>query len=178
MEGWPASGTGREGCGQQGSLCHCALAGSERYWTRQLLISLQHIFACRQEYACSQSQNSLQQPGRVPPRQAQQRLQAERHSRWPIFISCRVDLSPSDEYDADPVETKVCLELDCSPSVACCCMDCLCCSVCSARCDCVGATKDPDTALQRLLRPNYCYSYQLVNHIIIYRLFSVFHPGV
>ena len=54
----------------------------------------------------------------------------------------------------------MCLELGCSTSVACRCRDCLCCSVCSARCDCVGATKDPDTALQRLLRPNYCYSYQ------------------
>ena len=82
------------------------------------------------------------------------------HGWWLIFISCNLDLSVLDEYDADPGETKVCLELDCSTSVACRCRDCLCCSVCSARCDCVGATKDPDTALQRLLRPNYCYYYQ------------------
>ena len=75
-------------------------------------------------------------------------------------MSCYVDLCPSEEYVGEPGETKVCLELDCSTSVAFRCRDCLCCSVCSARCDCVGATKDPDTALQRLLRPNYCYSYQ------------------
>ena len=68
-------------------------------------------------------------------------------------MSCHVDFFPSDTYDAEPGETKVCLELGCSTSVACCCMDCLCCSVCSARCDCVRATKDPDTALQRLPRP-------------------------
>ena len=29
-------------------------------------------------------------------------------------MSCHVDLSPSDTYDAEPRETKVCLELGCS----------------------------------------------------------------
>ena len=66
---------------------------------------------------------------------------------------------PLVEYEAQPKDKKVCLELPCSASVPCRCMDCLCCSVCSADCDCVGATADPDLVLQRLLIAKLCVSY-------------------
>jgi hypothetical protein len=67
----------------------------------------------------------------------------------------------SAEFEAEQEERKICLELGCSATIPCRCKDCLCCNTCSASCDCVGATEDPDTALQRLLLPEPCYSYRL-----------------
>jgi hypothetical protein len=65
----------------------------------------------------------------------------------------------SAEYKAKAKEKKVCLELPCSAREPCRCEDCTCCSVCSANCDCVGATVDPDMVLQRLLLGKPCVSY-------------------
>ena len=64
-----------------------------------------------------------------------------------------------DEFYADSPEGKVCLQLGCSATVPCRCIDCMCCSFCSSSCDCEGATDDPDITLKRLLVPKYCYSY-------------------
>ena len=66
----------------------------------------------------------------------------------------------SAEYDAEDGGPKFCLELGCSATTPCRCKDCVCCSTCTANCECVGSTVDPDTVLQRLLLPEPCYSYR------------------
>jgi hypothetical protein len=69
----------------------------------------------------------------------------------------------SGEYDADPVERKICLELGCGPGKPCLCSECLCCSYCAAECDCTAAIDDPDTKLEQLLIPERCPSFVWVS---------------
>jgi len=63
-------------------------------------------------------------------------------------------------YAADERATKLCLELPCAPGKLCRCTECMCCSVCTGECGCIGASRDFDFLLQQLLVSQPCFSYQ------------------
>ena len=48
-------------------------------------------------------------------------------------------------------ENKPCEELDCVADNKCTCSQCLCCSVCSALCECPAATHDPNKKIAEIL---------------------------
>ena len=48
-------------------------------------------------------------------------------------------------------DSKVCEELDCTNEQKCSCSNCLCCSVCSAKCDCPASTENPNKKVAEIL---------------------------
>ena len=48
-------------------------------------------------------------------------------------------------------EIKICANLDCEGNQACLCSLCMCCSVCTSKCDCPQAQLDPNQKLLELL---------------------------
>ena len=63
-------------------------------------------------------------------------------------------------YEADTVETKVCLELSCSADEMCRCSECICCYGCTGECGCLATSRDFDFILQQLLIDQPCFSYK------------------
>ena len=54
------------------------------------------------------------------------------------------------EYTTDQ-ETKICEDLDCENDQMCSCSMCVCCSACSALCECQMATRDPNKKMADIL---------------------------
>ena len=54
------------------------------------------------------------------------------------------------DYTVDATE-KNCEDLDCEEKQACFCSDCVCCSICSAQCECPVAVRDPDQKMAQIL---------------------------
>ena len=50
-----------------------------------------------------------------------------------------------------PKDIKNCQELECVKGLMCSCSNCLCCTVCSAKCDCPASTKDPNKKIAEIL---------------------------
>ena len=50
-----------------------------------------------------------------------------------------------------PEETKLCEELECENTSKCVCSNCICCSVCSAKCGCPMAIQDPNQKIAEIL---------------------------
>ena len=69
-------------------------------------------------------------------------------------------MSYTEIYDANPAETRICLELGCTAGTLCRCSECLCCWVCTGECGCLAASKDFDFILQQLLIEESCSNYQ------------------
>ena len=75
------------------------------------------------------------------------------------------------------VDTEVirCAELDCEGRGICSCSRCLCCSICSALCDCPSATTDPNKKMAQILGfgdVNYRLERGLTNSGIFFLTFS------
>ena len=69
-------------------------------------------------------------------------------------------MSYTEIYDANPAETRICLELGCTAGTLCSCSECLCFLVCTGECGCLAASKDFDFILQQLLIGVPCINYK------------------